>query len=244
MTTQHTIGEIAAEIPSSVRVFEKYGIDYCCGGQRPLEEVCREHGLSAEALLGELRAAVPGNGAAQDWSRASLRDLMDHIVSRRHVYLRTELPVIAERLVKVLEAHGPRHGSSLAPLARTFTGLREELETHMRKEEVVLFPAIAGVEAAQTEGRKPASLPFGTLNNPIRMMMHEHDSAGQALDQMRSLTGGYTLPEDACATYRALFEGLQALEADLHQHIHLENNILFPRAVRLEAEALAHHRAG
>lgn len=222
MTTQHTIGEIAAEIPSSVRVFEKYRIDYCCGRQRPLEEVCRERGLPAEALLAESRAAVPSNGAARDWGRASQPDLMDHIVSRRHAYLRTELPVIAERLAMVLEAHGPRHGSSLAPLARTFTALREELEVHMRKEEVVLFPAIAGQEAAQAEGRKPASLFFGTLNNPIRMMMHEHDSVGQG----------------------ALFEGLQALETDLHRHIHLENNILFPRAVRLEAEALALHRAG
>jgi len=205
------------------------------GGKRPLEEVCRERGLSAEALLGELRAAVPDSGAAQDWGRASLRDLMDHIVSKHHVYLRTELPVIADRLAKVLEAHGPRHGSSLAPLAGTFAGLREELEGHMRKEEVVLFPAIAELETAQAEGGKPAPFAFGTVSNPIRMMMHEHDSAGQALEHMRSLTEGYTLPEDACAAYRTLFEGLQALEADLHQHIHLENNILFPRAARLEA---------
>jgi regulator of cell morphogenesis and NO signaling len=105
----------------------------------------------------------------------------------------------------------------------------------MRKEEVVLFPAIAELETAQAEGRKPAPFPFGTVSHPIRMMMHEHDSAGQALEQMRSLAEGYTLPEDGCATYRTLFEGLQALEADLHQHIHLENNILFPRAARLEA---------
>jgi len=231
-----TVGEIAAATPGAVRVFEKYKIDYCCGGNRPLREVCEERGLSAETVVAEVEAAAaPGAAPERDWRTAPLSGLIAHIVSTHHEYLKSELPVVANRLEKVIQAHGTKHPESLLPLREVFLGLAEELEMHLRKEEVVLFPAITELEAAESEGRRPRPLPFGTVENPIRMMIAEHDGAGHALAEMRRLTGDYTLPADACNTYRALFDGLKEIEADLHTHIHLENNVLFPRATELEA---------
>lgn len=235
ISVEKTVGQIAAESPASVRVFEKYGIDYCCGGGRPLAEACREKGLAVETVLAELESdRSAGNGAARDWNVAPLSELIDHILTTHHDYLRAELPTVQTRLTKVIEAHGAKYPESLLPLREVFLGLQEELYGHMRKEEMILFPVIMEMEAAIAGGGRPAPPPFGTVENPIRVMRHEHDSAATALREMRRLTNGYTLPADACATYRALFLGLQELEADLHQHIHLENNILFPRAAELE----------
>jgi regulator of cell morphogenesis and NO signaling len=136
---------------------------------------------------------------------------------------------------KVVAAHGERHGDVLLPLQDIYGGLKDELSAHMQKEEMILFPAIEELEAARTEGRQPMLPPFGTVQNPIRMMIYEHDNAGEALSEMRRLTQGYALPKDACNTWRALYHELRQLEADLHVHIHLENNVLFPRAIKLEA---------
>ena len=229
MMNRQTVGEIAAEAPASVRVFEKYKIDYCCGGKRPLEEVCRERGISPDAVLAEVEQAA-ARPTERDWSQAPLSELIHHIVSTHHEYLKAELPALDARLARVIQAHGAAHGDMLKSLQWVFNGVRDELLTHLRKEEVILFPAIEEAERAREEGRSPAPLPFGSLDNPIRMMMLEHDNAGEALSQMRNITGSYTLPADACGTFRALYSGLQEMEADLHQHIHLENNILFPRA--------------
>ena len=227
-TTDKTVGEIAAANPSAARVFEKHGIDYCCGGGRPFEAACREKGLSAEQILAEVEEAEPA-GTARDWTTAPLAELADHIVNTHHVYLRNTLPALDQRLVKVIAAHGPNHGDSLLPLQGTFQGVVEELTAHMMKEEMILFPLIKRIEAGL-----PGSH-CGSVNNPIRVMEYEHDSAANALREMRRVTGDYSLPHDACNTYRALFEGLQELETDLHLHIHLENNILFPRVSELEA---------
>ncbi len=236
LTEERTIGEIAAEMPYSVRVFEKYDIDYCCGGKVSLAEACAERGLAPEQLIGELgTAAGPANGASTDWQNAHLDSLIDHILTRHHAYLKTELPRLSGMLRKVAEAHGARHGDSLVPLGATFEALKDELESHLMKEEMVLFPLMRRLEAASEAGAAPAPSHCGSIANPIRVMEHEHDSAGRALEQMRAVTGDYAAPEDACNTYRALFGGLKELEADLHQHIHLENNILFPRAAMLEA---------
>ena len=230
-----TVGEIAAQNPASVRVLERHGIDYCCGGKLPLAEACRARGIAAEELIAELeRAAAGAPQDARDWSSAALAELIDHILSTHHAYLRTELPRLDGMLARVLNAHSEKHGASLVPLGRTFAALRDELESHMAKEEMVLFPMIRKIEGARESGGTQPSH-CGSINNPIRVMEHEHASAGQALETMRSVTANYTLPEDACNTYRALFTGLDELEKDLHRHIHLENNILFPRAARLEA---------
>ena len=215
-----TVGEIAAENPSSVRVFEKYEIDYCCGGKIPLADACQAKGIPASAVELELAQAAAGPSADErDWNVAPLDSLIDHILSTHHAYLKRELPRLGSLLAKVLAAHGALHGDSLIPLGHTFDAMRDELVSHMAKEEMILFPAIRNG--------------FRQVSQPIRVMEHEHDSAGRALAAMRKLTGDYTLPPEACNTYRALFNGLAELESDLHTHIHLENNILFPRALQV-----------
>ncbi len=230
--TETTVREIATAHPAAVRVFEKYGIDYCCGGQKPLADACREHGLSEDAVLDEVRSSERPGAAERDWAGASLAELIGHIVVTHHGYLSAELPALEQRMAKVVEKHGANH-SELGPLQQVLTSLKAELMHHCRKEEMVLFPFTQQIEAAANEGRR-ISAPFGTVANPIRMMEHEHDDAGRALAAIRKLTNNYEVPADACPTFRALYEGLAALERDLHQHIHLENNILFPRAQQLE----------
>jgi regulator of cell morphogenesis and NO signaling len=234
-TDQHTVGEIAASFPASVRVFQKHGIDFCCGGKLPLGQACEGHGLAPQALLEEIAGAVRTPAAAgANWEQAPLGELIDHILSRHHAYLKTELPRLGRMLAKVVEAHGHKYGDTLVNLQATFTSLREELDAHLMKEEVVLFPILRKLEAARLSGSQPEPSHCGSIDNPIRVMEFEHDGAGAALVEMRRLTGSYTVPPDACNTFRGLYYGLGELEADLHQHIHLENNILFPRAQRME----------
>jgi len=217
LTEERTVGEIAAELPAAVRIFDKYAIDYCCGGKTSLAAACAGRGLAPDRLIQELDAALaPSPVTAPDWQTASLADLIDHILTKHHAWLKIELPRLSRLQHKVMAAHGAAHADSLVPLSETFEALRQELDAHMMKEEIVLFPMIRAGSRS--------------VANPIRVMEHEHDSAGRALDRMRTTTGNYALPADACNSYRALFAGLQDLEADLHQHIHLENNILFPRA--------------
>jgi regulator of cell morphogenesis and NO signaling len=236
LNEQKTVGDIAAENPASTRVFQKYHVDFCCGGQKQLGDACRELGISSEQVLAELEKAQATNGKPErDWTQASATALIEHIVATHHDYLKAELPRLAEMLGKVLKAHGERHGESLQALSETFGALYGELDTHLRKEEMVLFPYITRLDSCRNAGVQPPPAPFGSVNNPIHMMLLEHDSAGNALREMRQITQDYTVPADGCATYRALFQGLQELESDLHQHIHLENNVLFPKAVRLEA---------
>jgi regulator of cell morphogenesis and NO signaling len=231
IAVNETIRSLAATRPGAASVFEKYGIDYCCGGARPLDEACRENGRSAATVVAEIDRRAEDQ-EARDWSAATSRDLIDHILATHHAYLREELPRLDARLRKVADVHGDRHGDSLYPLVEVYAGLRAELGAHMLKEERILSTAIADLDApVAPEGR--SAPPFGSVANPIRMMEHEHESAGRALARMRTLTRDYTPPADACTTYRALLDGLAYLERDLHQHIHLENNILFPRAQRL-----------
>lgn len=233
-----TIRDIAANSLAAVRVFERFGIDYCCGGKRPLADVCREKGYNTEQIQSELDAAMAEATAAQrDWSTAPLGELIEHIVGTHHEYLRRELPAIGVRLEKVYRVYNQRHGPTLIGLPEVFAGLRAELETHMMKEERILFPAIAAYESAVAAGTPLPATPFGTVANPIHMMESEHESAGQALSRIREITNNFEVPDYACVTYRALIRGLEELEKDLHMHIHLENNILFPRAEKLEATA-------
>lgn len=229
ITEEKTIGELAAEVPGAARVFEKYGIDYCCGGKHPVKTACQERGIALEALEDELDQAAVSKPepADRDWNTASLQDLIGHILLRHHAYLRSEMPRIAELFAKVVNAHGERQ-PVLFQVREIFTALHDELDTHMMKEELILFPAIGKLEG----GLHP---PVAAVDQPITRMEHEHENAGRALVEMRRLTRDYTLPGDACNAYRALFAALVALESDLHRHIHLENNILFPRAAKLES---------
>jgi regulator of cell morphogenesis and NO signaling len=228
------VGEIAAASMAAIRVFQDFGIDYRCGGEQSIKEACRSGGVDPESLLeavGEtMISATPGT---QDWKTESLAALIDHIVSVHHEYLKLELPRIQKRLDLVLAAHRERDSATLAPLPEIFFLMKDELELHMHKEERMLFPAIEESERAAKSGCLPP-FPFASLANPVRVMLGEHESAGASLDQVRVITKNCELPSHACQTYRALFKGFEALERDLHMHIHLENNILFPRALALQ----------
>jgi regulator of cell morphogenesis and NO signaling len=230
-TTDRTVGQIAAEFPASVHVFEKHGIDFCCGGKIPLGEACGRKGLDPAVLLAEIaRAAATPAQDPTDWLGAPLPALIDHILATHHAYMKAQLPIVEARLAKVLAAHGDRHGEMLRAVSAVYGPMKAELDGHLAKEEMVLFPLIRALEG----GAEPASSHCGSVRNPIRVMCMEHDSAGGALVELRRLTGDYTLPADACNTFRALYFELEAMERDLHRHIHLENNILFPRAIALE----------
>ncbi|MBZ5582880.1 MAG: iron-sulfur cluster repair di-iron protein [Acidobacteriia bacterium] len=228
-----TVGEIAAQSPASIRVFEKHRIDYCCGGGLAVGEACAARGLNAAEVLQEVDGAA-GPAVSADWRSAQLGSLIEHIVENHHGYLKAHLPRMASMLEKILAKHSERHGDTLRPLAATFRGLKEELEAHLMKEEMILFPLIRSMEATQGAAGGPAAFHCGSVQNPIRVMLMEHDSAGEALARMRQLTSGYTPPEDACNTFRGFYFELAEMERDLHVHIHLENNILFPRAVALQ----------
>ena len=235
VTERTPVGDVVAKHPRAAGVFEKYQIDYCCGGDQPLGIACHAAGLPPSEIIDEILRTTLESSQDRDWTTATLSELAAHIVSVHHAFLRNELPALEDRLRKVVHAHGARHGAELDALSRPFLGLKDELETHLEKEERVLFPAIERLERAHVAKEKRPPAPFGSLRNPIGTLEHEHRSAGDLLGRMRRTTLDYTVPPDGCATYRALFEGLVRLEADLHRHIHLENNILFPRAIGLEA---------
>lgn len=235
--TSQTVGALVVEKPHLARVFERLGIDYCCGGRQTLDEACSRAGVDADQLarlLDEAEASAAGQDRdEEDWAAAPLARLTRHIVERHHVYLRAELPRLAQLISKVVAAHGDKH-PELAEVARTFDALHAELASHMMKEERVLFPIVETMEQAAESGQPLPAFHCGSVDNPIAVMEDEHQHAGDALARMRALTSGYTAPEDACPTYHALLGGLSQLESDLHLHIHKENNILFPRAAALE----------
>lgn len=230
---QRTVAEIAVEKPQAAAVFEKLGIEYCCGGGKPLAAACEAAGIDVkhvEDLLGETANHPP---EAENWSQRSLASLIGHIVEKHHTYCREEGDRLQQLLTKVVSKHGGRH-SELAQVQELFTSLRSELSMHMMKEEQMLFPYIVRLEEAATRKSAAPRAPFGTVQNPVRIMVMEHDDAGRLVKEIRTLTGSFTVPEAACTSFRALYQGLEAFEADLHLHIHLENNLLFPRAVTLE----------
>ena len=229
--THAAVGALVVEQPARARVFEKFGIDYCCGGKRPLTDVCAERRIDLDRVCSAIQESdkVARWTEESDWTKASLTDLTGHIMSQHHEYLREELPRLAAMLDKVTAAHGQRHPEM--PICRDiFWSFRAELEAHMHKEETILFPL---VRALETE-RHVTPFHCGSIANPIGVMEAEHDHAGDALSKMRELTSGFRAPPDACTTFRVLLHGLERLESDMHQHVHKENNILFPRALELE----------
>lgn len=226
ITPDTLVAHIATDAPATIAVFQRHQIDFCCGGKIPLREACQAHGLDASSLVAELEQAVAPAADATDWRDADLSSLIDHIQQRYHVPLREELPRLHAMLIKVVSRHGDRHGDVLLPLLEVFEGLEADLLVHMRKEDTVLFPFIRALEADPDGDAAPAAW----LSSPLRVMESDHEHAGAALTRMRTLTDGYTPPDDACPTFRGLYHGLAQFEADMHVHVHLENNILFPRA--------------
>lgn len=223
------LADIVATAPMTARVLERHQIDYCCHGQRPLAGACAEAGLDPVAVLAELEQAVIESGPAS--IPDDVGGLIGHIVTNHHVYLRRELPLLGELMGKVVDAHAVAH-PEVCEVAGTLAELTADLLPHLAKEEQVLFPL-----AIQLLGAVEATaFHCGSVLNPIRVMHAEHDRAGELLATLRYLTDSYTPPADACPTWRALYNGLAELEADTHRHVHLENNVLFPRIVQLEAD--------
>lgn len=236
ITATETVGQIATEVPATRREFEKLGIDYCCGGKRTLTEACVQAKIKVDEVLALLEASASSSEAAveRNWNEEPLSELVNHITTTHHAFVRSECPRIEALAKKVASVHGKKH-SELLQVQGQFYALAEELRVHLMKEEQILFPYVLRMEESVLAGEPAPPAMFGTVANPIRMMMQEHDGAGSFLQSLRSLTNGYKLPDDACISYRALFDALKNFEADLHQHIHLENNVLFPRAAAMEA---------
>jgi regulator of cell morphogenesis and NO signaling len=233
ITAAKSVRELAIEVPNAVRVFENLGIDYCCGGQKSLEEACATANTPIDQVLLALAQGVDAAGTKEcetEWAAEPLADLVDHIVDKHHAYAKSEVPRLQALIAKVVSVHGKNH-PELERVQVAFSKLGQELASHLMKEEQILFPYLKQMSSGN--GCAPSC--FGTVQNPIKMMMMEHDDAGEKLREMRQATNSYTLPADACVSYGTLFGALVEFERDLHQHIHLENNILFPRAIALEA---------
>jgi regulator of cell morphogenesis and NO signaling len=229
----NTVGAIVARRPALSRVFEQAGIDYCCGGKKTLAQACREKDVDPEGLVGRLEEAQsPCNEeVVVDVAGMLLTELADHIEQTHHAYLRSELPRLDAMTEKVATVHGDKE-PRLRLVRETFLALAAELSSHMMKEEQILFPMVGQLQGSE---RTPA-FHCGSLGNPIGQMEQEHDQVGSALGRLRDLTDDYAPPEWACNTYRAMLDALAHLEHDLHQHIHKENNVLFPRALEMEKE--------
>ncbi len=232
--TTQTVREIALENPASIRVFEKFGIDYCCGGRMPLVEACAARNLELEQVIASLESAAAVPVSSEDWTRESLSRLAAHIVDTHHAYVQRELPRLYELAAKVVRRHGDTR-QELPVIQSKVHQLGEELTQHLAKEELILFPYITKLETYVLHGGPKPQGCFDAVTSPIAMMTQEHDAAGALLAEIRELSEQFTPPSGACPTYHGFYAGLKDFEQDLHQHIHLENNILFPRAIALEA---------
>lgn len=229
------VKDIALSNPAAWQVLEDAGLDYCCGGGKSLHDACLHADTSAEEILNRLRENTKNTGPDDlNWMAAPLCELTRHIREKHHRYVREAIPRTQALLDKVTAKHGNNH-PEVADVGRIFMELGKDMIMHMQKEEQILFPYIDTLErAANADGSVEPPF-FQTVRNPIHAMMKEHDAAGELVTQIRSLSSEYTAPADACTSFRVLYEGLKEFEADLHRHVHLENNVLFPRAVEMEA---------
>lgn len=230
-----TVGDWTSRSFRCVVVIEKFGIDFHTDADAPLEEACRQRGLDPAVVQAELEAAAqPRVAVEKDWAAMSLRELIAHIIVRHHEYLKLELPRLRARLDRMASRHGERDGALLARLHAVYCELQADLDGHLHKEEVILFPVIERYEAAAKLGQPMPPPPFGTVRNPIGVMEREHDAVKEMLARMREITRDYVPAGYACANFRAVFASLEELEADLMEHIRLENDILHPRAAAVE----------
>lgn len=235
---QQTLAKIVTGNYRTASVFEKYHLDFCCRGRRSLEDACTEKKLNIAEILAELDSITENSiSPTIDYAQLSLSQLADHIVTHHHQYVKNEMPQIAMYLQKIGGKHSGRHPEMLK-VFEIFMELKEEMDLHMKKEEQILFPRIRETEQLLSNEN---SLHFNTsyLQSPVQVMEEEHDHAGEAMAAIRQLTNNYTLPEDACTTYKLSFAALEAFEKDLHHHVHLENNILFPQSLKLFKKQLA-----
>ena len=233
-TPETTIREIVATDFRTAAVFQRFGLDFCCNGCRTIEQGCREAGADETAVLRELASVLDTpEGRTPRFAEWDSAALVNYIVANHHGYVRHTLPVLLQHTRKIADLHGERH-PELRHIARLFERVSDEMVDHMAREERILFPFVIAMDEAKGSGHPLPVAPFGTVENPIRTMEHEHRFVGDAMAEMRMLTNGFTPPEDGCATYRVCLQELAAFEDDLHAHVHLENNILFPRALEIE----------
>jgi regulator of cell morphogenesis and NO signaling len=228
-----TIRDIVADDFRAASVFERHRIDFCCGGDRRLGEACREGGVDERAVIAELQEVTASPGDVPRFSSWDLDFLAHYIVVNHHAYVRRAIETVGAHAQKVAAVHGERHPETVG-IAASFAAIAEDMVQHMAKEERMLFPYVAGLADAARAGRPAPVAPFGSIANPIRMMEIEHRAAGDLMAAIRQLSRDFTPPEDACTTYRVTYKELEEFEADLHRHVHLENNVLFPRALELE----------
>jgi len=229
-----TLAELVTDNIRSAIVFEEFGLDFCCKGRRSLKDACDEKNIDPSKVAEELTKLQTNGSGSEKPAEWKLDFLVDYIINNHHQYVRRMIPVISLHSDKVASVHGSNHPET-KDIADIFLTVREELEGHMMKEERILFPYIKQMAEAQNSGGNLYPPPFGSVQNPIRMMEIEHVSAGEGFEKIRGLSNNYSLPADSCETYRALYSELKEFEEDLHKHIHLENNILFPKSIELEA---------
>jgi regulator of cell morphogenesis and NO signaling len=240
ITEKSTVGDIVKTYPQVQMLFEQLSIDYCCGGKQTLKEACQKAGLSLQNVIEKIEEKLQQSSMesepTKDWTKASLTELASHIIDTHHAYLREQFPRLKSLADKVYNAHKENHGERIRKLKEVLENLRTDIEMHLDKEEQILFPLIKEMESFSAGQSSKPTVHCGTVENPIRQMEFEHNNAGDMLQQMRNISDDYKLPEDACESFKALYDGLQELENDLHKHIHLENNILFPKSVELESK--------
>ena len=229
LTGETTVGEIVAADFRTAAVFNQFGIDFCCGGKRTVSAACQDRRVDSGVVVAALEKACAAPGGGPRFDEWEADTLIAFIVGNHHGYVRRTLPSMVANTQKIASVHGRRH-PELQEVAQLAQAISDEMNSHMMKEERVLFPYIAELAIAARDGRPPAPAPFGHVDNPIRMMEDEHESAGAAMARIRDLTSDFTVPDDGCTTYRVCFRELEAFEADLHAHVHLENNVLFPQA--------------
>ena len=233
LLVEKTVGEIVAANYKTADVFKKHGIDFCCGGNVTLSETCRKKGIEISTIEDDLQKITASKSEGNDFDRWNLDFLIDYIINQHHSYVAENIPLIIQYSDKVARVHGENHPETVE-INRLFHEVARELQAHMQKEELILFPFIKQMVKSNKEGIPMPTPPFGTVNNPIKMMEMEHETAGEIFKQIAKLSNNFTPPLAACTTYRVLYAKLEDFESDLHKHIHLENNILFPKALKLE----------
>lgn len=231
---EQTVGNIVADDFRTAGVFKKYGLDFCCGGGRKLTEACEKKGLNVEEVIEELQNLTVSADDTQNYSNWSPEFLVDYIINNHHHYVRTKLPEIKAYAKKVAKVHGKTY-PELNEMLEVFLKLKDEMLSHLQKEETILFPYIKKLRKAQSNGKSISpELQFSSAEQAVAMMKDEHEEAGGLMARLEELSNGFTPPEDACTTFRVYFQNLEAFQNDLHKHVHLENNILFPKALMLE----------
>lgn len=230
-----TVADMVTENIKTAHIFKKYGIDFCCGGGISIEKACQKANVDYELLKNDLLNVENSVSRATDYNSWELDFLTDHIINVHHSYVEENIPLLLQYAARVAQVHG-HHYTELLEIKELFNEVAGELSAHLKKEELILFPFVKKLVKAKKENLEAPQAPFGTVDNPIKMMEVEHEDAGEVLRKIAQLSNNYTPPEGACNTYRAFYAKLDEFEQDLHQHVHLENNILFPKALQLEKE--------